>query len=62
MTPSRRALFVLAENLGMTMWQLERALPVSEIGEWIEYYDWKQNRHKPQPEELNEKTLQRMFK
>jgi hypothetical protein len=64
MTPARRSLFALAENLGMTVYQLERVMPVKELVEWIEFYEWRNRRQAqaPEPEELNERTLSRMFK
>lgn len=62
MTPARRALFAMAENFGMTVYQLEHAMPVDEFVEWLEFYEWRKTRTQPQPAELNEQTLTRMFK
>ena len=38
MTPQRKNVFQLAENLGMTVAVLMRDMPLSEFCEWMQFY------------------------
>ena len=38
MTPAKRALFTLAENLGCFVVDIQERMPLAEFGGWIKYY------------------------
>ena len=44
-------MFVLAERLGMTVYELERRMPASDLFEWLEFY--KQPEQSSAPEILS---------
>lgn len=49
MTPARKNIYALAERLGMTVWEMESKLPVSELLGWIDYF-------RPEEEKLKDSS------
>lgn len=59
MTPATRNLFALAENLGMTVTYIKRAMPLSEYMDWLRFYNMN-NDEDAQPDTTSD-DLKRAF-
>lgn len=58
MTPAKRSLFTLAENLGLMVCDIKERMPLSEFADWLKYY---QKLEEPD-ENTTDKELMEAFK